>query len=124
MKTLTTFKHFPGNLAVLLRNAPSLLRDGMKSDAKAFWVLALVTPAQKSGEEGMSLVSPVSQVQRDFTDIKNNEISPRWPPVLSKGAIPNATWELTSVDATSISFVVNRILKVIDQPFLPGAHLI
>jgi hypothetical protein len=32
--------------------------------------------------------------------------------VLSSKPMANATWELTSVDSTSISFVVDRILKV------------
>jgi hypothetical protein len=48
------------------------------------------------------------------TDIKDSEVPPRWPPVLSKGSFANPTWELVAIDATSISFVVNRILKVSD----------
>lgn len=51
--------HFPGNLAILLRNAPVLVRDGMKSDSKAYWAVVLVTPDQKSGEDGeLSLCGP------------------------------------------------------------------
>lgn len=37
---------------MILRNAPTLVRDGMKSDAKAYHVLVLLTPSQKSGKEG------------------------------------------------------------------------
>ncbi len=73
-----------------------MVRDGVKSDAKAYWILALVTPAQKSGKD----------------DVKLSEIPPRWPPILRSGGLPNPTYEVTSVDASSIAFVVNRILKV------------
>lgn len=40
--------HFAGNLAVLLRNAPTLVRDGLKTGFKAFHVLVLV--AGQNGE--------------------------------------------------------------------------
>lgn len=45
-------------------------------------------------------------------DVALSEIPPRWPPSLPSGTFANPTFEVTSVDATSISFVVNRILKV------------
>ena len=45
-------QHFPGNLAVILRNAPSIMRDGVRSDARGYHVLVLVTKSQKAGEEG------------------------------------------------------------------------
>lgn len=45
-------QHLSGNLAVLLRNAASLVREGMKSDSKAYYALALVTPEQKSKRHG------------------------------------------------------------------------
>jgi hypothetical protein len=48
-------------------------------------------------------------------DVKDSEVPPRWPPVLPKGSFANPTWELVAIDATSISFVVNRILKVSDD---------
>lgn len=48
-------------------------------------------------------------------DLKLNEVPPRWPPVLPKGSFANATWELTIIDATTVSLVVNRILKVSQQ---------
>ncbi|KAK8853069.1 hypothetical protein IAR55_003770 [Kwoniella newhampshirensis] len=87
--------HYSGNLAVVLRSAPNLVVDGGKSDAKAWRVLALVTPGQKSKKE----------------DVKLADVPPRWPPVLPKGSFPNPTWELATVDTNSVSFVVNRILK-------------
>ncbi|WVQ84888.1 hypothetical protein IAT38_007051 [Cryptococcus sp. DSM 104549] len=88
--------HLPGNLAVILGNAPALVNDGIKSGLKAFKVLALVTPGQKSGKE----------------DVKASDVPPRWPPILPKGSFPTPTVEISVVDTSSISFVVNSILKV------------
>ncbi|WWD03455.1 hypothetical protein V865_001507 [Kwoniella europaea PYCC6329] len=88
--------HLPGNLAILLRSATSLTTDGVKSDAKAWRMLVLVTPGQRSKKE----------------DVKESEVPPRWPPVLPKGSFPNPQWEIGVYDTTSLSFVVNRILKV------------
>ncbi|WVQ67181.1 uncharacterized protein L199_005376 [Kwoniella botswanensis] len=88
--------HLPGNLAILLRSATSLTTDGVKSDAKAWRMLVLVTPGQRSRKE----------------DVKESEVPPRWPPVLPKGSFPNPQWEIGVYDTTSLSFVVNRILKV------------
>jgi antiviral helicase SKI2 len=51
-------KHYPGNLAILLRNAPQIIPDGEKSEYKAFHVVVLVTPDQKSGEDGESAALP------------------------------------------------------------------
>lgn len=87
--------HFPGNVAVVLRNAPSIVLDGVKRDSKAFWVLALVTKAQKS--------------RRD--DVKDSEVPPRWPPALPTGTFANPQWELATVDSQSVSFVTDRLLK-------------
>ncbi|KAK4685405.1 antiviral helicase SKI2, partial [Tremellales sp. Uapishka_1] len=90
--------HFPGNLAVLLRNAPNLVKeDGTKADLKAWSVLALVTPGQKSGDENVEL----------------SEVPPRWPPVLPTGSFINPTYEVSVVDTNSISFVVNKIMKTV-----------
>jgi antiviral helicase SKI2 len=50
--TKLTKEHYPGNLAILLRNAPALISGTEKSDSKAFHVLVLLTPDQKSGEDG------------------------------------------------------------------------
>ncbi|ORX40739.1 NUC185 domain-domain-containing protein [Kockovaella imperatae] len=83
--------HFPGNLAVILRNAPSLVRDGIKTDAKAFLVLVLVTKGQE----------PV------------DSLPPRWPAVLPSGSFSSPTWEITTVDAFSISVVDSN--AVIDK---------
>ena len=47
-----------------------------------------------------------------MVDIKVSEISPRWPPILPKGTFTETRWELSVVDTSSISFVVNRIYKV------------
>lgn len=88
--------HFPGNLAVVLRPAPSIVRDGVKSDAKAFWVLALVTKGQKS--------------KRD--DVKDGELPPRWPATLPEGKFKEPQWELVPIDSLSISFVTTRMLKL------------
>lgn len=88
--------HFPGNVAVVLRNAPSIVRSGVKSDAKAFYVLALVTKEQKSKR----------------SDIQNGQIPPRWPPVLPEGKFNEPQWELCTVDAASISFVTTKMLKL------------
>ncbi|OCF39629.1 antiviral helicase SKI2 [Kwoniella heveanensis CBS 569] len=90
--------HLPGNLAILLRSAPSIVTDGVKSDAKAYRMLVLVTPGQKSKKE----------------DVKANEVPPRWPPVLPKGSFPNPTWEIATIDTTSFAFVTDSLLKKID----------
>ncbi|OWZ36171.1 antiviral helicase SKI2 [Cryptococcus neoformans var. grubii Br795] len=87
--------HFPGNLAVILGNHPNLGPDGQRSDIKAFRILVLVTPGQKSGKEDLSV----------------EELTPRWPPILPKGSFPSPTAERTVVDTSSISFVINHILK-------------
>lgn len=103
----------PGNLAVILRNAPALVREGMKVDAKAFLVMVLVTKNQKGGAEGMS--QHHDHITTDVlvrADVKDTDLPPRWPPVLPRGSFQNATFELTAIDATSISSVVNRLLKV------------
>ena len=77
-------------------------------------MLALVSQSQKSGKEGEAyhICLVLDQAQWAIVDVKANEIPPRWPPVLPRGSFSNITWELTTVDTTSISFVVNRILKV------------
>jgi len=80
----------------VLRNAPSIVRDGVKSDSKAFWVLALVNKSQLHGK----------------SDIKNEDVPPRWPPVLEKGAFSDPRWQLTTVDCSSVAFVTNRLYKV------------
>ncbi|RXK39428.1 antiviral helicase SKI2 [Tremella mesenterica] len=87
--------HLPANIAVLLRNAPSLVRDGLKSDSKAFYALALVTEKQKSGKE----------------DLKESEVTPIWPPVLPEEPLESFTWEVVIVDTSSIAFVTARIVK-------------
>ncbi|BEJ13916.1 hypothetical protein CspHIS471_0310900 [Cutaneotrichosporon sp. HIS471] len=86
--------HYPGNVAVILRNAPSIVQEGIKRDTRAFWVLALVTKGQKSKRE----------------DIKDSEVMPRWPPTLPK-SINYPHWELVAVDSTSVAFVTSRIHK-------------
>lgn len=86
--------HYPGNVAVVLRNAPSIVQEGVKRDSRAFWVLALVTKGQKS--------------KRD--DVKNSEVPPRWPASLAS-TIANPQWELAAVDSASVSFVTTRLLK-------------
>ncbi|WRT70395.1 uncharacterized protein IL334_007393 [Kwoniella shivajii] len=88
--------HLPGNLAVLLRSATSLTIDGVKSDAKAWRMLVLVTPGQRSKKE----------------DVKESDVPPRWPPVLPKGSFPNPQWEIGIYDTTSFSFVTKELLKV------------
>ncbi|WWC64395.1 uncharacterized protein I303_107005 [Kwoniella dejecticola CBS 10117] len=88
--------HLPGNLAILLRSATSLITDGVKSDAKAWRMLVLVTPGQRSRKE----------------DVKEIDVPPRYPPILPKGSFPNPQWEIATYDTTSLSFVVNRILKI------------
>lgn len=87
--------HYPGNVAVILRNAPSIMQEGTKRDSRAFWVLALVTKGQKSKRE----------------DIKDSDVSPRWPPALPK-SINNPQWELVTVDSASLAFVTSRLLKI------------
>ena len=87
-----------------------MVKDGTRSDDRAFWVLSLVSKATKSGKEG-KLASLVRD-KTDDLDIKVNEIAPRWPPVLPKGSFNEPKWEMSIVDTSSISFVVNRIYKV------------
>lgn len=93
---MSNSQHFPGNIAIILRNAPSIVREGVKSDAKAFWVLALVTKSQLSGKQ----------------NVKDDEVPPRWPPVLPPGKVSDPRWELTAVDSSSVAFVTNRLFKV------------
>nr|XP_019010148.1 antiviral helicase SKI2 [Kwoniella pini CBS 10737]OCF48929.1 antiviral helicase SKI2 [Kwoniella pini CBS 10737] len=88
--------HLPGNLAILLRSATSLTTDGIKSDAKAWRMLVLVTPGQRSRKE----------------DVNEIDVPPRYPPVLPKGSFPTPQWEIATYDTTSLSFVANQILKV------------
>lgn len=88
--------HFPGNVAVVLRNAPSVIRDGIRSEARAFWVLALVTKAQFHKQD----------------DIKDSDVPPRWPPVLPDGKFNQPHWELVAVDSSSVAFVTSRMLKL------------
>ncbi|WWC91541.1 uncharacterized protein L201_006487 [Kwoniella dendrophila CBS 6074] len=88
--------HLPGNLAILLRSATNIMTDGVKSDAKAFRMLVLVTPGQRSRKE----------------DVKESDVPPRYPPVLPKGSFPNPQWEIAIYDTTSFSFVTGQILKV------------
>lgn len=45
-------------------------------------------------------------------DYKENELPPRWPPPLTKGSFQDPSYEVMAVDATSISYVLNRIVKV------------
>ncbi|ORY28175.1 NUC185 domain-domain-containing protein [Naematelia encephala] len=86
---------YPANLAVLLRNAPNIVREGAKGASKAFWALVLVTR------------------HTNPRDVESNdaELPPRWPPVLPKGSLTNPAFELVAVDAATISVVVNRVLK-------------
>ena len=87
-----------------------MVKDGLRSDDRAFWVLSLVSKATKSGKEGKREV--LVRDKADDLDIKVNEIAPRWPPVLPKGSFNEPKWEMSIVDTSSISFVVNRIYKV------------
>lgn len=86
--------------------------DGTKGDSRAYHVLALVTKRQKAGDEGKPEALSASIANTDCSDVKMSEVPPRWPPVLPKGPFEDATWEVTAVEATSIAFVVDRILKV------------
>jgi antiviral helicase SKI2 len=88
-----------------------MVKDGLRSDDRAFWVLSLVSKGTKSGKEG-ELPSLVHGAKAYDSDIKVNEIAPRWPPVLPKGSFNEPKWEMSIVDTSSISFVVNRIYKV------------
>lgn len=72
------------------------MRGGVKSDSKAVWVLALVTKAQLLRK----------------SDIKDEEVPPRWPPVLNKGAFTEPRWELVAVDSSSVAFITDRVFKV------------
>ncbi|WOO80266.1 Putative ATP-dependent RNA helicasec [Vanrija pseudolonga] len=88
--------HFPGNVAVILRHAPSIARDGIKGSERAFWVLALVTKGQRSGKE----------------DVKESEVVPQWPPHLHKGGFSDPQYQITRIEAPSVAFVTDRILKL------------
>jgi antiviral helicase SKI2 len=87
-----------------------MVKDGLRSDDRAFWVLSLVSKGTKSGKEGK--LTCLVRDKADDLDIKVNEIAPRWPPVLPKGSFNEPKWEMSIVDTSSISFVVNRIYKV------------
>lgn len=45
-------------------------------------------------------------------DVKPSDLPPRWPPVLRQPNAEDATYELTSVDASSIAFVTDKLIKV------------
>ena len=70
-----------------------------------------------SSQRAPSLARKVSrqitkETQSWLLDVKVNEIAPRWPPILPKGSFNEPKWEMSIVDTSSISFVVNRIYKV------------
>ncbi|KAL7418292.1 Antiviral helicase ski2 [Cryptotrichosporon argae] len=88
--------HYDGNLGVILRNAPIIVRDGVRKDSKAYWVLALVSRAQKSGTN----------------DIQDTDVPPLWPLKLPAGSFKDPQYELRVIDASTISLVVDRSLKV------------
>ncbi|WVO12427.1 hypothetical protein L204_100026 [Cryptococcus depauperatus] len=87
--------HYPGNLAIILGNAPRIAMDSGVQPSKAYKVLVLVTPSQKSGQD----------------DLKPSEVVPQWPPILPRGKFPNPTFEITQVDTYVISYVLDRIIK-------------
>jgi antiviral helicase SKI2 len=88
-----------------------LKEDGTKSDYKAFIVLALVTPGQKSGDEGEIPWWSEGPLLTG-ADVEVSQLAPRWPPVLPKGTFASPTWEVRTVDGGSISFVTDKLLKV------------
>jgi antiviral helicase SKI2 len=51
-----------------------------------------------------------SQLTRK-SDIKDEEVPPRWPPVLEKGAYWEPRWELTAVNSSSIAFITDRLYR-------------
>lgn len=87
---------FPGNVALILRNAPSFVLEGVKSDARAYLVLVLTTKQQMAEKNGA----------------KTSDLAPRWPPVLQSGTLQNPRYELTAIESSSIGFVTDRTLKV------------
>lgn len=87
---------FPGNVALILRNAPSVVREGIKSDARAYHVLVLTTKQRMAQVNG----------------VKDSDLAPRWPPVLQSGTLQNPRYQLTAIESSSIGFVTDRFLKV------------
>lgn len=87
---------FSGNVALILRNAPSVVRDGLKSDARAYHVLVLTTKQQIA----------------EAAEGKDLELAPRWPPVLPTGILHGPRYLVTAIESSSIGFVTDRLLKV------------
>lgn len=46
------------------------------------------------------------------TDVDEVAVSPKWPPVPSVLKPEHATYEVASVNLSSISFITNRVMKV------------
>ncbi|KIJ66348.1 hypothetical protein HYDPIDRAFT_86124 [Hydnomerulius pinastri MD-312] len=84
--------HFqPFHAAVLLK--PDLRETG---SARKYFVLALVDQKTKNGEP----------------DLDDDAVPPRWPPIPKLLQANQATYEVRSVDLSSISLITNRTTKV------------
>ncbi|KAG6842413.1 hypothetical protein C0991_007543 [Blastosporella zonata] len=83
--------------AILLKPAPlQTSESGLLEKIKTYYVLALVSPGMKSGEQ----------------DIDNQAIPPYWPPTPKSLVVDDGVYELRAVPLTSVASVTNRSVKV------------
>ncbi|KZV82840.1 ATP-dependent RNA helicase [Exidia glandulosa HHB12029] len=89
--------HFPGNVAVLLKRAPSTVTGGGVIDSvRVYHVIALATAEVKAGEEE---VDPLA-------------VPPRWPPNPKVLLAQDGQYDFSTVPVTNIWMVTNRVIKV------------
>ncbi|KAH7107002.1 antiviral helicase [Auriculariales sp. MPI-PUGE-AT-0066] len=89
--------HFPGNIGVLLKRAPSVVTEGGLIDtARTYHVIALASHSVKSSER----------------DVDPLALSPRWPPSAQTIASQVDVYDFASVPISSIWMLTNRTIKV------------
>jgi antiviral helicase SKI2 len=110
--SLISLQHFrSNNIAILLKGAAPQAEGTEK--IKMYWVLALVDPDTKSGQQGKA-VHPVLHPNAliMFVDIESQAIPPHWPPAPESLTVPESIYQLITVPFTSIAIVTSRMIKV------------
>lgn len=78
---------------MILRDAPNIVREGAKSNSRAYLCLVLLSQIQKTSQGSQIFDAP-----------------PLFPAPLPS-EIVSPTWDLIALDTQSISVVLNRVLK-------------
>ncbi|KAG6380834.1 hypothetical protein JVT61DRAFT_5220 [Boletus reticuloceps] len=94
---------YPFHAAVVLK--PDLRELGSE---RKYFILALVDRRQKN----------------DKQDASGTVVSPRWPPVPSMLKPDHATYEVNSVDLSSISFITNKAVKMLRRLWIVIGRLL